>query len=85
MVNFSVIEMPPSGQLLGYRTQVANGLAANAREQVRSLLTHTVLQNVGVLSAMEANLITIAPLGAARYQAVVDAYTLGASQMIMGW
>jgi hypothetical protein len=64
---------------------VANGLAANAREQVRSLLTHTVLQNVGVLSAMEANLITIAPLGAARYQAVVDAYTLGASQMIMGW
>jgi hypothetical protein len=64
---------------------VANGLAANTREQVRALLTHTALQNVGVLSAMESQMITLAPLGAARYQAIVDSYAMGAAQMIMRW
>ncbi len=64
---------------------VANGLAANAREQVRALLTQTALQNVGALSAIEAHLITVAPLGSPRYQSIVDAYAIGAAQMIMRW
>jgi hypothetical protein len=63
----------------------ATGLAVNAREQVRSLLASTALQNVGTLSALEEHLIQIAPLGAVRYQQIVDAYTLGAAQTIVRW
>lgn len=64
---------------------VAQGLVANSREQVRALMTHTALQNVGALTALEEHLIKIAPLGAARYEAITDAYALGAAQAIARW
>lgn len=64
---------------------VTQGLVANSREEVRALLTHTALQNVGALTALEEHLIKIAPLGAARYEAIVDAYALGAAQTIVRW
>ncbi len=64
---------------------VTDALVTNAREQARALLTNTALQNVGALSALEEHLIQIAPLGAARYQHIVDAYALGASQAIARW
>jgi hypothetical protein len=64
---------------------VAQGLATNSREQVRAMMTHTALQNVGALTALEEHLIKVAPLGAGRYEAIVDAYALGAAQTIARW
>jgi hypothetical protein len=64
---------------------VTQGLATNSREQVRAMLTHTALQNVGALTSLEEHLIKTCPLGAARYEAIVDAYALGAAQTIARW
>ena len=64
---------------------VAMEAVAEAHEQARALLANTALQNAGSLSAMEAHLIEIAPLGEARYKHIVDAYALGATQKIARW
>jgi hypothetical protein len=58
---------------------------ADMREQGRALLTSTALQNVGALSALEQHLSQVAPTGAARYRAIVDAYAIGASITIQRW
>jgi hypothetical protein len=63
----------------------ARTMIAEAREQGRALLTNSALQNVAALSAFEAHLIEVAPLGEARYKHVVDAYTFGAAQAIQRW
>jgi hypothetical protein len=60
-------------------------LVADVKEQGRSLLTNTALQNVGALSALEQHLIQVAPLGEARYKHIVDAYAMGAAQAISRW
>lgn len=60
-------------------------LVANLNEQARAHLANTALQNVGTLTALEEHLIHISPLGAARYQAIVDAYTIGAAQAVTRW
>ena len=64
---------------------VARTLVADVHENGRALLTNTALQNLGALSALEAHLIEIAPLGEARYKHVVDAYAMGAAQTIQKW
>jgi hypothetical protein len=64
---------------------VGQGLVANTREEIRAAITSTALQNVGALSALEQHLIEVAPMGAARYQHIVDAYTVGAAQTIARW
>jgi hypothetical protein len=64
---------------------VSQGIAVNSREQIRALIANTALQNVGALTALEEHLIRIAPLGAARYEAIVDAYALGAAQTVARW
>jgi len=63
----------------------AQTLVADVREQGRALIANTALQNVGALSALEAHLIGVAPLGEARYKHIVDAYALGAAQAIARW
>jgi hypothetical protein len=63
----------------------AQALVADVREQGRALLTNTALQNVGALSALEAHLIQVAPLGEARYKHIVDAYAMGAAQAVARW
>lgn len=63
----------------------ALALVADVKEQGRALLTNTALQNVGALSALEAHLIQVAPLGEARYKHIVDAYAMGAAQAIARW
>lgn len=60
-------------------------LVADVKEQGRALLTNTALQNVGALSALEAHLLQVAPLGEARYKHIVDAYAMGAAQAIARW
>lgn len=64
---------------------VGRTLVADAYEQGRGVLANTALQNVGALTALEQHLIEIAPLGEARYKAIVDAYALGAAQSISRW
>jgi len=63
----------------------AQTVVADAIEQGRALIANTALENVGALSALEAHLIEIAPLGEGRYKHIVDAYALGASQKIARW
>lgn len=63
----------------------AQALVADVREQGRAFLTNTALQNVGALSALEAHLIQVAPLGEARYKHIVDSYAAGAAQAIARW
>ena len=78
-----------SGTKLAVRREtsavVKNVIIANIQENGRAFLTKTALDNVGALSALEAQLTMIAPNGAARYQYIVDAYALGAAQKIRGW
>jgi hypothetical protein len=64
---------------------IGQGLVTHAREECRAALASTALQNVGALSALEQHLIEIAPMGAARYQAIVDAYAIGAADTIARW
>jgi hypothetical protein len=64
---------------------VGQGLVTNTREEIRAAITSTALQNVGALSALEQHLIEVAPMGAARYQHIVDAYALGAAHTIARW
>lgn len=63
----------------------ALALVADTREQGRAHLANTALQNVGALSALEAHLIQVAPLGEARYKHIVDAYAMGAAQAVSRW
>lgn len=58
---------------------------AKMTEDGRAFLTHTALEHVGALTALEQHLITVAPLGEARYREIVDSYTLGASGAIRRW
>ena len=51
----------------------------------RGFLANTALEHAGALTALEQHLITVAPLGEARYREIVDSYTLGASAAIRRW
>lgn len=66
------------------RLQV-EAVVAKLTEDGRAALTNLALENVGALTALEQHLISIAPLGEARYREIVDSYTLGASAAIRRW
>lgn len=61
---------------------VGEGLVVRTREQARGALTNEVLETAGALTALESHLIQIAPLGEARYRAIVDSYVMGAATSI---
>jgi hypothetical protein len=63
------------------------GVVRTARVQAAAHVTRVALQEAGLLSAMEAQLIRQAPLGEVRYQAIVDAFAHVAMDEIvrMGW
>lgn len=63
----------------------ARAIVAKLTEDGRAFLTHTALEHVGALTALEQHLITVAPLGEARYREIVDSYTLGAAAAIRRW
>lgn len=63
----------------------SRAIVAKLTEDGRAILTHTALEHVGALTALEQHLITVAPLGEARYREIVDSYTLGASTAIRRW
>ncbi|MFC7925157.1 hypothetical protein [Microbacterium laevaniformans] len=60
-------------------------VVAKLTDDGRALLSNVALEHVGALTAMEQHLITIAPLGEARYREIVDSYTLGAAAAIRRW
>ena len=60
-------------------------IVAKLTEDGRGLLANTALEHVGALTALEQHLITVAPVGEARYREIVDSYTLGASAAIRRW
>jgi hypothetical protein len=60
----------------------AQAVIATVREEGRGYLANAALQSVGALTALEQHLITVAPLGEARYRAIVDAFTVGAASAI---
>jgi hypothetical protein len=47
---------------------------AAAKIEGAAFATHVALHHCGMLSATEARLIKLAPLGEARYQAIVDSF-----------
>ena len=63
----------------------ARAIVAKLTEDGRAFLTHTGLEHVGALTALEQHLITVAPLGEARYREIVDSYTLAAAAAIRRW
>lgn len=63
----------------------SRAIVAKLVEDGRAYLTNTALEHVGALTALEQHLITVAPLGEARYREIVDSYTLGASAAIRRW
>lgn len=63
----------------------SRAIVAKLTEDGRAFVTHTALEHVGALTALEQHLITVAPLGEARYREIVDSYTLGASATIRRW
>lgn len=63
----------------------ARAVVAKLTEDGRAYLSHTALEHVGALTALESHLITVAPLGEARYREIVDSYTLGAAAAIRRW
>jgi hypothetical protein len=64
---------------------IKNVIIAGLQEQGRAWLANTALESVGALSALEEHLCQIAPHGAGRYRAIVDAYALGAARQIARW
>ncbi|MDQ1138458.1 hypothetical protein QE410_003257 [Microbacterium sp. SORGH_AS 1204] len=82
-----------SGLSLGIQRQTrrevervqSRAIIAKLTEDGRAFITHTALEHVGALAALEQHLITVAPLGEARYREIVDSYTLGASAAIRRW
>lgn len=63
----------------------SRAFVAKLTDDGRAFLTHSALEHVGALTALEQHLISIAPLGEARYREIVDSYTLGASAAIRRW
>lgn len=63
----------------------SRAIVAKLTEDGRAFLANTALEHVGALTALEQHLISIAPLGEARYREIVDSYTLGASAAIRRW
>jgi len=50
------------------------GMRAAAKIESAAFATHVALSHAALLSATEANLLTMAPLGEARYRAIVDSF-----------
>ncbi len=63
------------------RAQVPAQVAA-AKIEAAAFATHVALSHAGMLSATEARLIQLAPLGEARYRAIADAFAGYACQEI---
>ena len=64
---------------------VTQGLTVKTHEDMRALLAQSALQHAGALTALTEHLIKVAPLGAPLYEAILEAYGLGAAQTLARW
>lgn len=60
----------------------SRALIAKLTEDARAAVTHAALEHVGALTALETHLITVSPLGEARYRELVDSFTIAAGAAI---
>ena len=87
----NLISLPtPASLILPSSVKTGNQMIKSAvedaaHEQCRALLTKSALENAAALSALEAYMIRVAPLGAERYKAIVDSYAISAARKVMGW
>ncbi|MGO4299342.1 hypothetical protein [Leifsonia sp. RAF41] len=63
----------------------SRALVSKLTEDARALLADAALEHVGALTALEQHLITVAPLGEARYREIVDSYTIASAAAIRRW
>lgn len=61
---------------------LARGQVALTTDTVRAGLTYSALNNVGTLVSAAKSLMDVAPEGAAYYEQVINAYTIGAASAI---
>lgn len=52
------------------------------KDYCRAMLTKSAIEHIGALSTEEQYLLEVAPQGAARYKAIIDAYTKKAIKQI---
>lgn len=64
---------------------IKQAMVSSVHEQGRAFLTNVALENLGALSALEEQLMEMAPSGAERYRHIVDAYAMGAARKIARW
>jgi hypothetical protein len=70
----------------GSNSKLVKSMVAEAsHEQGRAILAKSALDNVAALSVLEAQLRYNAPLGAARYKTIIDAYTVSTAMRIARW
>ncbi len=62
-----------------------SAIAEAHHEQLRTLLTKAAVENVAALSALEAHLREVAPLGEERYKTIVDAYAISTAMRLARW
>jgi len=82
--NLGRISWQNSRELMAARGE---GMVRATRVEAAAQITRVALQAAGTLSTVESELIRQAPLGEARYQAIVDAFTnVAAAEILrMGW
>lgn len=90
----NVVTLAPVTKPLSPSTWLANrsnqGLVQRAiteatQGECQALLTKAALDNVATLSALEAQLCFMAPMGEARYKTLIDSYTMTTAMRIAGW
>ena len=83
--------LSPTAIIAGCAVSQPNGLTARnvtdlaIHEQLRAVLAKTALDNVSALSAVEAHLNSVAPLGEERYKTINDAFAVSAAMRIARW
>ena len=65
--------------------ELRNATALAVHENYRALLTKVALDNVAALSALEAQLSNMAPLGQERYKTILDAHTMSTIMRLARW
>lgn len=63
---------------------VQSAMLEATRDRCQAQLAKTTMEHLGVLSAMESQLCATTPQSVARYQAIVDAYTMDAIRRLAG-
>jgi len=72
----------PRDVVRAVQREYGRGLIQTARVEARAHVARVALVNTALLSADEASFIQMAPLGEARYKAIVDAYAIYAASEV---